>query len=92
MLRDQDENEARGMRNLTEGFKRRERRRRSRSAQTACSGGWRSGGGAVRPRVEERGVVRGDAGVLPAFIGRRRGRGGGVEAVARAQWPAAING
>jgi hypothetical protein len=31
-LRDQDENEARGMGNLTEGLKRRERHQRSRSA------------------------------------------------------------
>jgi hypothetical protein len=75
------------MRNLTEGLKRRERRRRSRSAPAACGGKWRSGSGAVRPREEERGGVRGDAGALPGFYrleerkGRRRG-GGGAGAMA----------
>jgi hypothetical protein len=52
----------------------------------SSSGGWRSGGGVVRAREQERGGVRGYAGALPGFYrseerkGRRRG-GGGVGAM-----------
>jgi hypothetical protein len=70
-----------------------------------CRGGRRGGVGDRRRRLAatggapaavwfERGRRRGEGcGVMrescPTFIGRRKGRGGGVEAVARAQWPAA---
>jgi hypothetical protein len=46
----------------------------------------------VWAREEERGGVWVMQERCPTFIGRRRGRGGGVEVVARAQWPATIDG
>jgi hypothetical protein len=87
-----NQNEARDLGNLPRGLERREEWRRRRSG-----GGVPAAGGAPAAVWFGRGRRRGEGcGVMrercPAFIGQKRGRGGGVEAVARAQWPAAIDG
>jgi hypothetical protein len=88
---DKDQKKEEGAVNSLRGLERWERRRRSRSAPATCGGGWCSDSGAVhreRRRGEGCEVMRERC---SAFIGRRRGRGGGVEVVAQAQRPAAID-